>query len=198
MGVSYFSCDECGCVMNDAGGCTYHRIEYEKSKNDRVDGVLCKGCYREITADRISKCKNCKAIFVLKTADGIMFYPLKKITKTSLKELRRTMEQHDLAVVIESDEEPEVVWSKVAKDEFPFEPCQKTYEFFIHSWEPANPSEHQNFPDEHYYWFLPPQWVNVEKLQSRATKLRETIIEYQQTLEKLETKIQFKRQKLLK
>ncbi len=66
MGVSYFSCDECGHVMNDAGG-GMQSVHLEYKENGVLkDGNYCEDCASEIRVGRVPCVINLNIVFCLK------------------------------------------------------------------------------------------------------------------------------------
>lgn len=162
MGVSYFSCDECGCVMNDAGGHEYYRMEYYTAKDKQFkNGVFCQDCSDEIRQSRAPRRDSYNRLFVLRTNGVESLHVLQKLNKKSLKllieRLKTADEAYHVPTSIKKRQNPTHVWAEYQTNNqgsITFENPETVY------------NEHLEYLPEEcgyeraYSWFFPPSWPN--------------------------------------
>jgi hypothetical protein len=177
MGISFFSCDECGMVMNDCGGYNYSRLEFCEHKVTK-DGIYCEDCASRIKYGKIPKLSYLTIVFCLKTQNLCEYYKFPELDKSTLLQLIQKLQSCETASVRE-----------IAKDESmeaEFENPQKIYEYFV--------TEFINeLNGDKYSWFSAPIWPNVE---SRNRKLESDIVHLNQKMVNLQDKLLHKQKKL--
>jgi len=192
MGVSYFSCDKCGKVMNDHGGETSVHAEYE-TKTGWIEGIFCDSCVFHIRRDRVPTGCYLNALFVMqvKFQDEIKedCFLFKEVTKESLRDLKKKLLNAAAAFFVVLDEDDSTneddtsdadadahvyTYAQKIRNAHPnkkFEPPAQEYAAFIRK------LAFNDAHSKHGVWILPPQWASKDKLK-KSIERREVRVEH--------------------
>ncbi len=195
MGVSYFSCDECGLVMNDHGGPKSMHVEY-RHNGVITDGTYCEDCADSITSGKIPILSHLSVVFCLKkqgSEDRFIEFP--ELCKSSLKQLIEDLKTCDNASVLQPEWiEDEIVRKKAYIELFEkdskednFQCPEDAYNYFIKEFIPELDDV------DKFSWISPPLWPNVTKKRMR---LKNTICTLNGKIDDLQTKLLHKQRKL--
>lgn len=186
MGVSYFSCDECGQVMHDHGGMKSTHLEFREDGVTK-DGTYCENCASEIKSDRIPVLSNLDIVFCLRKQDGTdKFVKFPELNKSSLLELIEDLKCCDTASVLEIKDHGDLE-TAFEEDGDNFNKPQPLYEYFIEEF------IHEIDDDDCSSWIIPPPWPNATKKRAR---LQDKIVEINHKINALQTKANKKQRKL--
>ncbi len=191
MGVSFFSCDECGLVMNDHGEPSSQHLEY-KENGITKDGTYCEDCASDIKSGKVPIMSDLTIVFCLQKQDQEdIFIKFPELNKTSLKKLITELQTCDMVAVKEveynnaSDNDQKQIFEKAFKKEN-FQDPKTTYEFFISEF-----IGELDDIDEEFSWIVPPIWPDKKclKLENEISVITSQIIS-------LENKANGKKRKL--
>ncbi len=191
MGIEYFSCDDCGCVMNDAGDDEYFEFQY-MSGTKSIDGTFCDDCTKQIRADLTPCLEDYHVLFVLRTNNIESFYVLHDVDKESLKLLMENLKTADMAFCVGTfDHEKNIgdfwpTYEEINRD-IAFEVPEKIYSFFLHTY-----LKRDDFNNT-YSWFTAPRWPDVK---TKKRDLQNMISRLENTVATIQHEIQVKKLKL--